>query len=223
MAPLSPKQGLAYCVILAALFAGQSAYSVTPEMPFEISPVVGYRFGGSIKDDASSAKVELDNSPSIGLILNLREDVNTQWEIMYAYQPTEIDIKALTSGVPASLAGARGSDIDIHQLQFGGTYIAEGTWARPFMAATVGVAHIDPDFPAFDSDTYIAFSIAAGYKLFPTKRVGVRLEGRVYGTVIDSDSNIFCTSGVGGANCLFEVQGEVLWQWDVLLGATFRF
>ena len=221
MALFSPRLRITGCIILIGLMGGQSAYGETAKMPFEITPVVGYRFAGSFKDDLDTGlKVDLDNSPSVGLILNLREDVNTQWEILYSYQTTEIDIDG---GTNPALAGASGSDIDVHQLQFGGTVIAEGTWARPFMAAGIGVAHIDPDFPAFDSDSFFSFSIAGGYKIFPTKRVGMRLEGRVYGTVVDNDSNIFCTSGVTTNTCLFEVQGEVLWQWDVFLGATFRF
>lgn len=221
MAQYCPSLRFAGCSILIGLLGGQPTYAETPKMPFEITPVVGYRFAGSFKDDLDTGqKVELDNAPSIGLIFNLREGENTQWEALYTYQTTDIDIKLL--GNPA-LTGARGTDIDVHQLHFGGTYVAEGTWARPFMAAGIGIAHIDPEFAAFDADSFFSFSIAGGYKMFPTKRIGLRLEGRVYGTVVDHDSNIFCTSGATASNCLFEVQGEVLWQWDVLLGATFRF
>ena len=211
------------CAGVIAMFAADSGHAITPEMPFEITPFIGGRVGGSFKDDASNAEVELENSPSVGLILNLREDVNTQWEVAYAYQPTEVEIDSLPGALPVSLAGAQGSDLDIHHLQFGGTYIADGTWARPYMAATVGLAHIDPEFAAFDSDTYFAFAVAGGYKFYPTRRLGLQLEGRMYGTVVDSDSDIFCVSGVGGANCLFEVKGDVIWQFELSLGATFRF
>lgn len=211
------------CFVLTAVFAGHPALAVTPEMPFELTPYVGFRLGGALQDDASSAEVEIDNTETVGIIFNLREGLNTQWEVAYAYQPGQIEIDFLPPGASPSVISADGTDIDIHHLQFGGTYIGEGTWSRPYMAATVGLAHIDPDFSAFDSDTYFAFTIGGGLKFFPTERIGVRLEARMYGTVIDSKSNIFCTSGTGGANCLFEVQGDVLWQFDATLGATFRF
>jgi hypothetical protein len=51
----------------------------------------------------------------------------------------------------------------------------------------------------------------------------VRLEGRVYGTVVDSDSDIFCSTGPANNTCLIASRNEVLWQWQVLAGASFRF
>ena len=62
-----------------------------------------------------------------------------------------------------------------------------------------------------------------GREIAPASRFGLRLEGRVYGTVLDSESKIFCASSAEGSGCLISTQADVLWQWEMMLGAIMRF
>jgi len=181
---------------------------------FEVTPFAGYRVGGTFEDEATGTKLELNENGSFGLILNMKEAANTEWELGYSHQSTDVDV----GGTDVTAI-----DMDVDYLQIGGTYIGDGELARPFLVATVGLAHFDPGVPEFPSDTFFAFSIGGGWKLRPAKRLGLRLEGRFYGTVIDSDSNIFCASGPNGSGCLINTKADVLWQWEMLLGAIFRF
>ena len=98
----------------------------------------------------------------------------------------------------------------------------DGDLARPFMVATLGAAHFSPGGKG-SSETYFAFSIGGGWKLWPTRRLGLRLEGRFYGSLLDSDSNIFCTSAPSNSGCLIRTRGQLLWQWEMNAGAVFRF
>jgi hypothetical protein len=41
--------------------------------------------------------------------------------------------------------------------------------------------------------------------------------------LIDSDTNLFCASGIGGAVCAIRVDGRVLWQIETFAGVVFRF
>ena len=43
-----------------------------------------------------------------------------------------------------------------------------------------------------------------------------------YGTLIDSNSRLFCVSD-GGAACLIVVEGRIITQWEARAGFTIRF
>ena len=207
-------------VIAAGILAGGLAnaqQSVAQQAyRFEITPVAGYRVGGTFEDELSETELDLDDGGSYGLVLNLRESPNTEWEIGYSHQETSIDTADIATGIGDL-------DLDVDYLQFGGTYIGPSNVARPFLVATVGLARFDPDDSALDSETYFAFSIGGGVKLWPARRFGLRLEGRFYGTVLDSESKIFCVSEGGAGTCLISTKAEVLWQWEMMLGAIMRF
>lgn len=202
-------------VLLTVLLAGPALAEDKPPR-FEITPFAGYRLGGTFEDDETGDELELEDSGSFGISLNMQAEANTQYELTYSHQSTDIDVGDVLPGAPDL-------DIDLDYLQIGGTYLWDGNVGRPFLVATVGIAHLDPEASDFDSETYFAFSIGGGWKVFPTRRLGLRLEGRFYGTVLESDSAVFCRSGPEGTGCLLSTSGELLWQWEMLAGASFRF
>lgn len=177
---------------------------------FEVTPYGAYSFGGTFTDEAGAIEASLQDSSNTGLILNFRETSNTQWELIYSRQSTN-----------AAMAGTPFANINLQYLQGGGTYEFEGNKARPFMAATIGGTHIDADEDGFGSDTFFSFSIGGGIQLAPTSRVGLRLETRAFGTVVRSDSEIFCVSVP--ASCAIHIKGDLLWQVQTMLGVVFRF
>lgn len=211
------KAALLVVSLLAGGIADAQEAAAKQVHRFEITPFAGYRVGGTFEDEFSEAELDLDDAGGYGLVLNMRESANTEWELGYSHQSTSVDTADLTN------EGGK-LDLDIDYLQFGGTYIGPSDVARPFLVATVGLARFDPDVSALDSETYFAFSIGGGVKLWPANRFGLRLEGRFYGTVLDSQSKIFCTSGTAeGSGCLISTEADVLWQWEMMLGAIMRF
>jgi len=161
--------------------------------------------------------VDLDDAASYGLIVNWPAEVNTEWEIYLSRQSTSLQTSGLFATGESALA-----DLDITYLQAGGTYFFEGEKARPYIVATVGASRFEPDDSAFDAETFFAFGIGGGVKLAPTSRLGLRLEGRVLGSVVNSDSAVFCRSGPAANGCLVAVNGSMVWQWEVLAGLVFR-
>ena len=207
-----------HLVIYAALFLTAAANAQPDAGIFEITPYGAYSFGGTFNDSETGASVALKNSANAGLILNFRESANTQWEVLYSLQPAEADVTGITTTTSPL-------DIDVHYLQAGGTYQADGDRVRPYLAATVGAAHYDVKTEGFDSDTFFSFSIGTGLQLRPNDRLGLRLEARLFGTFLNSDSTLFCVSDPGGgtAGCAFTVTGEILWQVQTMAGVVFRF
>jgi opacity protein-like surface antigen len=200
----------------AALLAVTAVEAQEEISLFELTPFAGYTLGGEFEDINSSSSLEIEDDASFGLILNIRDSANTQWEVFYSRQATAAD----TTGSPIS-----GSllDLDVHYIHGGGTYLADGDRARPFLAATIGATHFEPGLAGFDSETFFSFSIGAGFQIRPNDRLGIRLEGRAFGTVLQSDTDIFCRTGPGENICAIRTEGTVLWQFQTLAGFVFRF
>ncbi len=113
--------------------------------------------------------------------------------------------------------------LDVDYFQLGGTYLFDGDRVRPYMVATAGAARYTPEPSDISAETYFAFSIGGGWKLFPSKRLGLRLEGRFYGTWLSGSGAIFCSSAPAASGCLVRASGNILWQWEMSAGASFRF
>lgn len=209
-----PGRGVAAAFLLLCLTG--SAFAQSSPGNFEITPYGGYRFGGSFKDIDLDLSADVDDSAAYGLILNLRESGNTQWELIYSRQSTAVDTTEFTYPDPSL-------DVDFQNLQIGGTYMGEGQLARPYVAATLGGTYISPSAADLDSDTFWSFSIGGGLQVFPTKRIGLRLEARAWGTLLSSSSSLFCSSGPLGGACAIAVDGDALWQIETFAGVVFRF
>ena len=201
---------------LSALLATSAVHGQDNAFNFEVTPFAGLTTGGDFEDVTSGASLALDDSSSYGLILNIRESANTQWEILYSLQSTDAD----TTGLPT---GGSPLDIDVHYIQGGGTYLFDGDNARPYMAATIGASRFEPGLSGVDGETFFAFSIGAGLQIRPDDRFGIRLEARGYGTLLNSESDLFCQSDPAGAICVVHVEGTVLWQFQAFAGFVFRF
>jgi len=205
-------------LFLAAIFFCSSAATAADgndaaDGKFEITPMFGYRFGGTFEIEGTDQAYELDDSSSVGLILNLRDQSNTQWELLYAQQSTDAK---LSSGVLLQpLVG-----IDMQILQIGGTYQGSGEKLRPYLAATIGGTHISSDS---NSDTFFSGSIGVGLQIMPESRVGIRVEARAYGTLTSSNTDLFCQTGPDQNICAVRVDGKVLGQFETFAGVVFRF
>ena len=191
--------------------------AIAQEKKFELTPFAGYRFGGTFNVADSDETYKLTDSPSYGLILDIRQKKqNTQVEIIYTRQETDATYSAALPDDPDI-------DVDIQMLQFGGTFQGDGDTVRPYLAATLGGTHIVTRGAGESSDTFWSGSIGVGFQIRPTSRLGIRLEARGYATLVSSNSSIFCGSGPEGGGCLVQVDGKVLAQFEALLGVVFRF
>ena len=200
---------LAMLIFLPALTSAQ-------ESGVEITPFGGYRFGGTFETADASVEYEMEDSSSFGLILNFRHKSNTQWEIFYSQQRSEATFSE-TSAIDQVV------DVDIHVLQLGGTYVGDGDKMRPYVAMTLGGTHIRTDSVDSADDTFFSGSIGIGMKFMPSSRIGIRVEARAYGTLLSSDTKLFCQTGPDQNICAVQVDGNLLSQFETFAGITFRF
>jgi len=183
---------------------------------FEITPFAAYRIGGQFDENNGNGQLELNESGAQGIMLDVRVNPNGQWELLYAHQETEVDTQGIFVNDPQF-------DLDVEYFHLGGTYLFDGDNTRPFVVVTLGLSHFDPQLAGLDSESYFSASIGGGLQLNASKRFGVRLEGRLFTTFVDTDSNIFCSSVGGAGTCLIQVDGSTITQWEARAGLVFRF
>ncbi len=206
-------------LLIAALlwicYSTPAAAQVEPQK-FEITPYAAYRLGGSFDEKDGDGRVELNDSNAMGLIFNVKAHYNGQYELIYARQSTDADTRGFLANDPTI-------DMDIEYFQIGGTYLFDGDNTRPFIAMTFGMSRFDPGLNDSDSENFFSASFGGGIQLNANKRLGVRLEARVFTTFLDDDTDIFCRSIDGAGACLIQVDGTLLSQWEARAGLVFRF
>ena len=217
-----PLVGAAAAGMVTAPTAAQD-----PPFRFEITPYAAYRIGGEFEPQAESDDVnvgenqafELQEGNADGLILDIGTGAgNTQWEVLYAHQDTELETQP-------SFVGGPTLDIGVTYFQFGGTYIFEDNSesTAPFLALTAGLTRFEPGLDDVDTENYFSWSLGGGVQLRADRRVGVRLEARVFGSLIDDDSALFCVSSPERNACALFVEGESLYQVEARVGVVARF
>jgi opacity protein-like surface antigen len=198
-----------FAALLVLIPAGAQA-----ERGFEITPFAGFRFGGSFEDNTTGTDFKVGETGSFGVILGLRETPETRYELFYSFQRTELNGGGTFGGAPLF-------DLDIHYLHLGGTYEFPGEKkVIPFISGGLGVTFLVPTGAGLDSSTNFSLSLGGGVKVPISSRVGVRLEGRGYLTILPDSTEVFCVSS-GGASCAVRVQGDVLGQFELLAGIYF--
>ena len=215
--------------LVAAAAAGtlmNPAAAQGPPFRFEITPYAAYRVGGELEPqsefedlDANGGGFELHEGNAEGLILDIRTSAgDSQWEVLYAHQGTELETQP-------SFVGGPTLDIDVSHLQFGGTYLFEDTSdsVAPFIALTAGLARFEPGLDDAEPENYFSWSLGGGVQLRADRRIGVRLEARVFGSLIDDDSALFCVSSPEVNSCAVVVEGDQLYQVEARVGVVARF
>ena len=160
---------------------------------FELTPFAGYGFGGDFEDLETGANLELDEAGAFGLILDIAADATTQWEVLYLQQRTELDAGDLFSEQPIV-------DVDVHYLHGGGTYLLDGDRVQPYVAGSLGLSRLDPGPAGLDTENYFSFSLGVGLRLLPSERVGLRLEGRWFGMLIQPIDATHCSNRSAGVS-----------------------
>jgi len=181
----------------------------------EITPVAGYRFGGSFKIADASSALEVKDSGAFGAHLGVRVAEDGEVELLFSRQDTR-----LRSG--GFFTSEALFDLRLETYQLGGSYLFrdEGKKVRPYIALGLGVTRLVPEPRDLESETRFSASIAGGVKAYVGPHLGFRLEMRGFFTVIDSDSRIFCSPGLP---CVVSTKGSDLSQAEIRGGLIFRF
>jgi len=168
----------------------------------EIAALGGWQFGGSL--NAFSGEFNIKDALAITGILDFNVRHGGQVEVMYDWQGTQLNLRDVTGN-------RKLFDMNVHYIQVGGLGYVDRGKLKPFGVATLGIAIFDPKDTSTDGTTRFSFTLGAGAKMFPAQRIGLRLEGRLLMTVLDSALGLGC--GAGGCS-------GTLWGWGVVQGVV---
>ncbi len=160
---------------------------------FQISPFVGYRFGGGFDrvdydDDFSDLiDVEIDDGGVFGVVFDARLSEGLFLELWASRQQTELGEDAGLFLPPEALF-----DIDVDYYHAGLIYEWTPGQVRPFFGFSAGATRFIPDGPGLDELIRPSFSFGGGVKVMFSEAVGLRLEGRWISTWVEAGDDEFC-------------------------------
>jgi hypothetical protein len=195
----------AFLLCVAPVAEGQTVDRV------EVTAFGGYRFGGDLYEIASGRPVDADGAPSFGVVLNMPFTRETQIEALVTHQQAGFTVPAAEGGQEARFR------VTVDHYQVGGlTELATGR-ARPFLTGLLGLTRYEA---SGDHELRFSASAGGGVKLFPTPRLGVRLDGRVFATLVDAGADVLvCAPGI----CVGSINAWLVWQAELTTGVVVRF
>jgi hypothetical protein len=177
----------------------------------EVTPFGGFRVGGGFVETNGGRPLDTGAAPAAGIAVDVPLANGLQFEAAFSRQRADL----LLSGQPATAPSRWRVVID--HFQAGGLqeFMAQRP-VRPFLSGVLGLTR----YASGDEDP-VRFVAGAGggVKLFPSSRLGVRLDGRVFATLIDADgTGLAC----GSRGCLVALHVNVAWQAEFTAGLAIR-
>jgi len=177
---------------------------------YEITPFAGWRTSSSLEEESTGETVKLDETRSFGILMSMQRDHDSSYDLLFSRQDTDIQSKS---------SPEKNTSIKFDYYHIGGTLNYKQNGLYPFVSGGLGVTHISPANEVFSSETKFSLSIGGGIKFPLTENIGLRLEARGYGTVVDSSGSILCTAD----GCLIRFKGDLFTQFEATAGLTIAF
>ena len=200
----------AMLAVLLLLFAAGPAAGQTPDR-VEVGAFAGYRFGGDFYEIASARPVDADGATSFGIILNIPFTLDTQIEALVTHQQARFTVPATLDAPDTRFR------VTVDHYQVGGLTELSGGRARPFLTGLLGLSRYEA---SGDHEVRFSGSIGGGVKLLPAPRIGVRLDGRLFATLVDANfDTLACSAGV----CFGSINAWIVWQAEFTAAVVVRF
>jgi opacity protein-like surface antigen len=177
---------------------------------YEITPLLGWRTSSSLEDVDTGETIDIKETSSFGIILSMKQKRDTNYDFLFSRQDTELQSSA-SAGAPTAVR------FDYYHL--GGTVYYDHDSLQPFISGGLGATHVSPANKNFSSETKFSLSIGGGLKFPLSQNIGLRLEARGYGTVVDGEGGILCANGA----CIAKFTGSLFMQFEAIAGLSFAF
>lgn len=202
--------------LLSLVFVNQQSYAAQ-ESVFEITPLVGYRFGGDFEVSDTDATinppttVKLSEEVNYGLLFAWDVDSKRQGEVLISHnssQFSQLDSTAVSN-----------NNLSITYAHVGGNVPLSKGMIPLFVTGGFGLTHLSPEDSLLDNETRFSLNVGLATKIAITDNVSFRVGGRVYATFFNSDSRIFCNEEA----CAISISSDLWIQSEVNAGVTFTF
>lgn len=179
---------------------------------FELTPFVGYRYGGTLFGQITGFAEDFDTESNPNLGVNFAIPLGDQGfklELMANKQDTH-----LTAGGGIFSPDDRVADIDVTYYHAGLVIpFARSRNVTPYFLVSAGVTNLNPDIPGTSDDNRFSVSGGIGVKVPINRNFGLRAEARGYATSMDDNTR--CSRCYG--------DDRAFYQGETNLGLYFRF
>ena len=208
-------------VLTPSLCSAQAVYR------FELTPHVGYRWGGTADFNNSPTstlpRVPLYNSLSVqgsvsyGIGGGFYATPNFLLDFDWMRQGTALDARRVSGGTDKSVA-----DFTLNTYHFGLNYVAGQQEAklRPYVRVGLGWTGSRPEVSGVSSYNRFSAAVGAGVKYYPIKNFGIGAQVQYMPAFLYSNTDgVWC----GFYGCWTSSDNHYLHQGDVSLVFSFRF
>lgn len=164
-----------------------------PRDRFELTPFIGYRWGGTIFADQSflfNDDVQVASSANLGVTFAMPlGDSGMKLELMANRQSSELETESGLFEPENEVA-----DIDVTYLHGGLQFpFARSRNATPYVVVSAGLANLDPKVNGVSDENRFSASAGVGVKIPVSDAMSVKIEGRGYYTSLEEDNDCsFC-------------------------------
>ena len=184
--------------------------AAVPVAALDLTLLQGTQGGGRLQHIVTEENLQFDTTPVQALVIGAPSSGFQDLELFYSRQQTSLEEGG--TQVPSNQL----FDLDVHYLHLGGTVLSERWYGlQGFLSGGLGVSHFSPSLSGAEAENRTSMSVGLGARWMPTQHIGLRLEGRLFGTLFNSNTRIFCSGG-----CSFSVNGDLLTQHAVFAGLT---
>jgi len=193
---------------------GGRPYEPYRDNSVDLTPFIGYRYGGTLYADQSNLfnqNVDVQSSVnfggSVGIPIN---PYGVKVELLVSHQSTHF-----TDGGGLFSPNQNLGDINITYYQAGILFpFSQSRAASPYVSVTGGVANLDPQISGVSASNRFAASAAIGVKVPLQRNLSLRLEERGYYTALSNYDRC--------RNCYYGYNHD-LYQGETNLGLDFKF
>jgi hypothetical protein len=183
----------------------------------ELTPFAGYMFGGKAK--FIQGEINFRDNANFGLAVDVPVERIASVEIYWSHMDTRAEWRPykqyLPEFDPADL------DVSIDYFQIGGLKQGDlGTGiVKGFGSLTIGAAYLNIKDPEINDVWRFAATLGGGIKIFPTDRIGIRLQGRLLMPMYWGNVGFYAGIGTGGGSAGIGVNTyTLLLQGDLTAG-----
>jgi hypothetical protein len=200
---------------LLALLALSCATSTTFAAGSAVTAYGGFRSGGDFTNASTGESLNVASSATGAIALDLPYDGGRQLQLFVSYQRSDLDYTL----VAAPKSTTQSLPFTVTYLHIGGTNFFEGQIGTgAYVVGGLGATVLAIDGDGYDTELFPSLNLGVGYQFMLGQHAAVRLEGRVYSTLINSSGGLFCSGG-----CLLSIKGDLFTQGEAMLGVSVPF
>ncbi|HUP60049.1 MAG TPA: outer membrane beta-barrel protein [Thermoanaerobaculia bacterium] len=187
---------------------------VVRENTFELTPFIGYRWGGTIFADQTfifGQDVQVEPSANIGISLGVPlGDSGMKLELLADRQASQLE-----TGGGLFEPEDRVADIDVTYLHAGLQIpFARSRNVTPYVVVSAGLANLDPQISGVSAENRFSASAGLGVKAPIGRNLSFKFEGRGFYTALEENDDCFICDNY---------YNQDFYQGEVSLGLVFSF